>query len=201
MPARHTVKSTGLPTCRHTHTGGTAQIHPHDVDGAFCRKCTVQPHLIPPAVAGRVYKPGDVVHPHSPHRASPDHSRQPSKRKEYCKHCHYMPRVCTLDELVEWLLIKVSCVSPRAHTLQRCLHNSTRASKPHRQLLEQRVLHLSKASTRDTKQVHHALMPYTWLELLLARRMAAAFADGAGQEAYPIVQKPAHVGPPEALVG
>ena len=75
-------------------------------------------YLVAPAVAGRVDKPGDVVHPDSAHGASPDHSRQAANCEQGSKHGHHMPRVCALDELVEGLHVQVACVSSCTYALQ-----------------------------------------------------------------------------------
>lgn len=78
-------------------------------------------HLVAPAVAGRVDKPSDVIHPDSTQCSTPHQSRQASNSEQRSKHRHHMPRIRLLDKLVERLQLQIPSVAPVPYSLQRCL--------------------------------------------------------------------------------
>lgn len=69
-------------------------------------------HLVAPAMAGGVDKPGDVVYPYSAEGSTPYERGEAAKCEERCKHAHHVPGVCALDEAVEGLCVQVGCVTP-----------------------------------------------------------------------------------------
>lgn len=68
-------------------------------------------HLVAPAMAGGVDKPGDVVDPDSAQGSAPDKRREASKGVERNKHCHHVPCICALDEPIERLRVQITSVA------------------------------------------------------------------------------------------
>ncbi len=68
-------------------------------------------HLVAPAVAGGVDKPGDVIDPDSAQGSTPDKRGEAAKGIECGEHGHHVPRIGALDELIEGLRVQIACVT------------------------------------------------------------------------------------------